>query len=80
MNILKFYVLHFSILEDLWPYSNAYVRPGTRANPEKIIFRYSKTKQTQKKEKMKKKQAENILSSAKKDNRMKHLIVKFSLT
>ena len=27
----KFYVLHFSVWEDLWPYSNAYVRPGTRA-------------------------------------------------
>ena len=29
---LKFYVLHFSVWGDLWPYSNAYVRPGTRAN------------------------------------------------
>ena len=28
---LKFYVLHFSVWEDLWPYSNAYLRPGTRA-------------------------------------------------
>ena len=32
MNILKFYVLYFSVREDLWPYSNAYVRPGTRAS------------------------------------------------
>ena len=36
MNILKFYVLHFSVREDLWPYSNAYVRPGTGA---KIFLR-----------------------------------------
>ena len=28
---LKFYVLYFSVWGDLWPYSNAYVRPGTRA-------------------------------------------------
>ena len=29
--ILNFYALHNSVWVDLWPYSNAYVRPGTRA-------------------------------------------------
>ena len=29
--ILNNFVLHFSVWEDLWPYCNAYVRPGTRA-------------------------------------------------
>ena len=33
---LKFYVLHFSVWGDLWPYSNAYVRPGTRARKSRI--------------------------------------------
>ena len=28
----KFYVLHFFVWADLWPYCNAYVRPVTRAN------------------------------------------------
>ena len=27
----KFYVLHFFVWADLWPYCNAYVRPVTRA-------------------------------------------------
>ena len=31
--ILNFYALHNSVWVDLWPYSNAYVRPGTRATP-----------------------------------------------
>ena len=49
MNILKFYVLYFSVWEDLWPYSNAYVRPGTRATMsgdgklEKMEVDYSTT-------------------------------------
>ena len=30
--ILNFYALHNSVWVDLWPYSNAYVRPGTRAS------------------------------------------------
>ena len=35
--ILNIFVLHFSVWEDLWPYCNAYVRPGTRAKGEGIM-------------------------------------------
>ena len=33
----KFYVLHFFVWADLWPYCNAYVRPVTRAMWEREI-------------------------------------------
>ena len=39
-NKLKFYVLHFSVWGDLWPYSNAYVRPGTRAIIQELWFNF----------------------------------------
>ena len=47
---LKFYVLHFSVWEDLWPYSNAYVRPGTRAKTHAIyrrkeLYHFTKSRQ-----------------------------------
>ena len=31
----KFYVLHFFVWADLWPYCNAYVRQVTRAKPKR---------------------------------------------
>ena len=42
----KFYVLHFFVWADLWPYCNAYVRPVTRAKTggkdEKILLKYGR--------------------------------------
>ena len=40
--ILNFYALHNSVWGDLWPYSNAYVRPGTRATQGRIVSFHKK--------------------------------------